>query len=445
MSPRQTRSANKYVERESRGPITELKKIMGDNELLDDGLDAINNGDTLDSNWTEQIVSNHEEAVADAKAEANSNLGIAGDIGAGNTEAEKLINGAIKDVGEGKPLPTNLGDKLESILKSTGAAEADIKKAKIAADSAVASAKKHVDGLAAKGNVKTLAKKAADAIAANAIVKQALAAKSAAGSIPTGNTMVVVAPALSNGLIFAMPGGGLIVGSGGAGHLHVMTADASQLLGVPIGAGDPLPEVDDAGIPIVGVLLRNPVENGATVQYVIDSQWNHTLQPGFSQQLDSAAPRQIGFNRGVGRGQAVYDLVEGTYAFGPAGGGWDLYRQTFSVTIDNSDGDQGFAYVVDNRRMRVPAGRSRTHKSDFPIVLRFNRGGPGQDSNKRITTPDEQLLVAVNPADGLWDLFPADGSESGMVAGTNLPPSRPNKAPNQPQPEGDFASMLRGN
>jgi hypothetical protein len=229
-----------------------------------------------------------------------------------------------------------------------------------------------------------------------------------------------------------LPDGTLVVGTGGEGHICV-TSVMPDVIDVPIGIGPPVPNAP-IGTKSTrgGVLLRNPSENAQPVSYLISRRWDYTLEPDHVHNLGEGDWR-IHFSRGSAESDASYKLEPGTYAFGPSDKGWELYREHFSVTIDNSKGDDEFHYVVDNRQARVGPGKSRAHESDYPIAVRFNRGADGDEALKKITEPHDHLAVAVNPRDGLWDLFRADG-EAAATAVASEPRDR-DSGSSEPPPE----------
>lgn len=283
----------------------------------------------------------------------------------------------------------------------------------------------------------------ASKVLANAIASSA-GTSGLATVVPTGLVPVVVYPALPVGLTLSLPGNTLLVGTGGQGSVQVVSADAASILGVPVGSGAPVADVDPAFARTnsQGVSLRNPAENGAAIGFVLDSRTVLTLEPDYSQDFEDGVSHEVRFDRGSNRGEASYQLIDGTYAFRTSENGWDLFKESFSVAIDNSAGNEPFHYIVDNTYAFVAPGRTRIHKSKYPIMIRFNRGENGVDGAKRIASEGDRLSVAVNPADGLWDLFPA-------VSPSTLGPKNAAIASNyentlaQPKSEGRLLTLLQ--
>lgn len=258
---------------------------------------------------------------------------------------------------------------------------------------------------------------------ANAALQQSGNDANGGGLFPSGNTQVVFIPALGADDVLIVPGGSAIVmGTGGEGGIDTMQVDAAEALGIPLGVGEPEPNtnVDVAKRVKEGVLLSNPEENDVPINYVLANH-NYSMKPGFSQTLDASKSWEIRFSRGDDSGEAKYTLKDGTYFFGSSGKGWELYRQSFSVTIDNTSNEQPFNYVADNTEVTIPAGMTKSHSSNFPILLRFDRGDGGKEALKKVSKNDQHLKIGIRPTDGLWDLFPQEASLTLADASENRP------------------------
>lgn len=245
---------------------------------------------------------------------------------------------------------------------------------------------------------------------ANKMLSQSLPLDpSAIPSFPTGPTKIVMMPGLPEDDMVMLPCGGIMMGTGGSGCICVSTVDGAELLDFPLGVGEPVADSDDNVAKRVkdGTLLLNPSENDATVNYVIANK-NYSMDAGNSQRLSAGRKWVIRFDRGQDFGEARYTLADGTYVFVSSDRGWELRTQKFSVTIDNSESEEPFYYNVDNTQVKAAAGGTKTHSSPYPILVRFDRGGGGEAAQKKILEKDERILVAVNPDDGLWDLYPAE-------------------------------------
>ncbi len=226
--------------------------------------------------------------------------------------------------------------------------------------------------------------------------------------IPSGTVNVIYCPCLPKDKHYWLPSGDLACGTGGAGQLSLASGEADKVLDIPVGVGEPLPpsDADVAKRVTGGVLLMNPAENGTTIQYVLGRK-NYNLQPSFKQALPEGQPWVVNFDRGARHGTARYTLSKGTYVFGGSNRGWDLFNQKFEVTIDNSVNTDPFYYAIDNTQAEVPPGERARHDSAYPLLVRFDRGDGMQEAQKKVEQKSLSLVVALNRADGLWDLFPS--------------------------------------
>lgn len=222
---------------------------------------------------------------------------------------------------------------------------------------------------------------------------------------PTGDVLMM--PGLPQDEMMLLPGGDMLVGTGGAGEFGYAEQDARELLDINLGVGEPEPDSDANLAKRVksGTFLMNPSETGAAINYIVADN-SYAMQPGFTQVLPEGQTWVVRFDRGAGKGEAKYTLSEGSYAFGESGGGWELFRQSFSVSIDNRDNGNPFYVNIDNTQEEVPAGGTREFNSEYPILVRFDRGNGGEPAQKRIVKKGSHLVLAVNPSDGMWELYP---------------------------------------
>jgi hypothetical protein len=89
--------------------------------------------------------------------------------------------------------------------------------------------------------------------------------------------------------------------------------------------------------------------------------------------------------------------------------GWQLFRRTFTVTLDNSTNASGFHYVANGQQAVVAAGGTRTHVGRFPLVVGFDPGNGGEPA--QVVLPSGSYMIGVNPETGLWGLFLAAETE----------------------------------
>ncbi len=150
------------------------------------------------------------------------------------------------------------------------------------------------------------------------------------------------------------------------------------------------------------VVLLNPEENAQTV-FVLLAGEELSLEAAQQIQFETPEATIVEFDRGGDFGTARYSLDEGVYEFKLTDQGWELYRKTFKVTLDNSANENDFNYLADGEPVTVAADECRTHESGFPVMVSFDRGD-GQEP-AQVALPTGTYLIGVNPETELWDLF----------------------------------------
>ena len=219
--------------------------------------------------------------------------------------------------------------------------------------------------------------------------------------VPAGEVGIVYLPSLPDGTVVVLDEGTVMLGTGGVGKLHMARGNVASAMGYPQPIGQAVEE-NNAKLVRDGILLENPTED--VVNYVVD-RGSFTMQPGYRQSLTGEASRIISFDKGTGGQTAKYKLAEGSYKFVIKNRAWDLQKTVYKVNIDNSDNLEPFHCIVQGEHVVIPAGQTQTHSSDYPIVVRFDRGNGSSTKQVVHKRSSGDLFVAVNPADSKWDLF----------------------------------------
>jgi len=84
------------------------------------------------------------------------------------------------------------------------------------------------------------------------------------------------------------------------------------------------------------------------------------------------------------------------------------------IVLDNSQSDQEFNFVFQGEDLTVPAGGARTLSSNYPIVVRFDRGNGSAFVARATPLTVGTVQIGVNAADNLWDLFPTNDNRREM-------------------------------
>jgi len=247
-------------------------------------------------------------------------------------------------------------------------------------------------------------------VEARKLIETSTPAKGSVATIPSGSDVTLVFdPALPVGTAIVLNDKALLIGDEGHNALRITTGNAAEALGLPLVTGTPLAEAEGDEV-TEGVLIVNPVTSRGTMNYNVNG--NHFVaEPGMTQKLPPAAngrPWMVEYDRGDKFGSATYKLNPGTYHFTPTDQGWQLYVQHYEVVLDNSKSNQEFNFIFHGQDMTVPAGGAKTLKSNYPIVVRFDRGNGTEFVAKSTKLIAGNLQVGINSTDNLWDLFPTN-------------------------------------
>ncbi len=245
-------------------------------------------------------------------------------------------------------------------------------------------------------------------VRARDLIDDAVPSKSTVAKLPGGSDVTIVFdPTLPVGTAIVLSEQALLIGRDGNSSLVIATGNAAEALGLPIVLGSPIAECKGEEVS-EGVLIVNPSSSRGTVNYNINGN-HYVAEAGMKQKLaplPNGRAWRIEFDRGEKFGPAAYSLSPGTYEFTPTDLGWQLYRQRYEIVLDNSHSNQEFNFIFQGEDVTVPAGGARTLTSNYPIVVRFDRGNGTDFVVKTTPMTVGTLRVGVNASDNLWDLFP---------------------------------------
>ena len=226
---------------------------------------------------------------------------------------------------------------------------------------------------------------------------------------PTGPTDIYSMPGWPEGTIAVTPQGDLMHGTGGSGELAVHQGTVADVIGMPVPDDDALADVDEEAAESLtsGAVLLSSKENRSEMHYRVNGQ-NFTIQPGQRQPLPVGHRYVVEFDRGGGFGSAKDTVEHGAYAFTETSRGWELRRQTYHVTIDNSENRHDFHYLFNGEETVVRARQRQEHTSSYPVVVAFDRGNGGEAGRKRLETG--VYRVGLDMESRRIDLFPGDDS-----------------------------------
>lgn len=249
-------------------------------------------------------------------------------------------------------------------------------------------------------------------VEARKLIEASTPARGSVAKLPTGSEVTMIFdPALAAGTAVVLSDQAILIGYEGHPSLVISSGNAAEALGLPIVTGTPLAELQGEEV-VDGVLIINPPESQGTINYNVNGN-QYESQPGMIQKL-AALPDgrawKIDYDRGGNFGPATYSLTTGTYRFRPTDRGWQLFRLRYEVALDNSQSNQEFNFIFQGEDLIVPAGGARTLVSNYPIVVRFDRGNGSTFVAKTTPIFVGTVQIGVNANDNLWDLFPTDAN-----------------------------------
>lgn len=262
---------------------------------------------------------------------------------------------------------------------------------------------KAASSLAPIGDLSPLMKILKTSVEARQLIQTAESEKGSAAKLPPGDITLCFDPSLPVGTAIVLSKQAMLIGNEGVGPLQITKGNAAEALHLPIVTASPLDEAQGEEM-VAGTLLINPKSSRGTMNYNLNGN-HYVMEPGMTQKLPGDRKWVIEFDRGQKFGSAAYTLAPGTFRFTPTDLGWQLYKDRFDVTLDNTDNNQEFNFIFLGENLTVPAGGSRTLTSIYPIVVRFDRGNGAEFITKALPSSGN-VQVGVNATDNQWDLFP---------------------------------------
>lgn len=137
-----------------------------------------------------------------------------------------------------------------------------------------------------------------------------------------------------------------------------------------------------------------------SINYTVNND-QYSMKPDYQQTLPAGQDWSVRFDRGGQLGEQEYSLSEGTYAFTPTETGWDLFEDTFTVTIDNTHNPFVFNYVIENKQQTLAENQTQQHTNAYPLVIRFD-DGKGNEKKKRLESGVYRVALAPDGAINLY-------------------------------------------
>lgn len=377
-------AAKDGADRQIRDLVEDLRPQM--RHLFPDKLDALSGT----SGWTPQartvltkaLRSGDPEAIYEAWLEAEPN---------NTTGAERIAREATLE---------RAFTRLEQSSEEGEATSLQIEQVRDALDKLAVSDDKAVELAGALDEVETWVK-------IQELLDDAEPDIGAAQALPKGRVKIIKNPNLSVGTAVVLNNSTIMVGDRGQGGVEITRGNAAEALGMPVINDDPLPDAEGAP-QRSGTLILNPRKHGETIRYVLNGE-EYIMRPGTSQRLRTGRRWRIEYDRGANAGVAEYTLGDGTYVWTPTDRGWQLYKQRYDLTIDNSRNLHDFHYVVNDEPNLVRAGHARKVTNPYPLVIEYDRGNATERVAKSVNFSGN-VEVGVNAQDNLLDLFSEQGN-----------------------------------
>lgn len=254
-----------------------------------------------------------------------------------------------------------------------------------------------------------------DRIRINNQVRDILASAtiSADASLPIGIIAVIKNPNLPAG-VSVMIGASAIMLGDPTSELSVTEDYACRAIGLPMRDAAALPNSEVPPYLEGGSMVMGPDSPGETVSYVLNNA-PFSIQSGFRQALPAGTEWVIEFDRGGSFGKGRYTLTDGGYKFAATAKGWELFKHSSKITLNNLDNPQPFSCIIDNQEVTIPANSSKIIESTMPVVVSFDRGQTGKPVSK-LLSKTQTLAVAMSAKDNQWDIFPQDAAEGSAIA-----------------------------
>jgi hypothetical protein len=233
-------------------------------------------------------------------------------------------------------------------------------------------------------------------------------------TIPIDDGPIVLVGGFDPGIIGPFGTGPTLIGVGPMDPPILLgEGNVAEVAGVGVAAGAPVDEASEE-LSATDIILTNV--GSSAVSYNLNRQ-SFTMAPKFTQTLSGSQPWTVEFDRGGGKGTAQYGLTPGVYGFTPTVTGWELFKKTIRVKVDNSSNPFAFSYVLDNQSHSLPPRQIQELTSPLPMLLKFENGA-GQYKQKRLDSGTYRVAVS---RDNTLDLFSADSVSTPQAVSAGSP------------------------
>ena len=237
----------------------------------------------------------------------------------------------------------------------------------------------------------------------------------ATGILPTGEIWVVYDPTLRVGSGLLVNSQVMVCGTDRSQQLQVARGSAARGLGLPVSNGTKLATIDASKLKrTTGVVIRASKDAPSPVHYVLNDRWPYSIKPGQVQALKNDKKWTATFARGDTSDVAHVSLTRPTYEFQVEDDRWTLKPVSLHMTIDNSDSQQDFQFVANDKLVTIKAGESKTIESGKPIVVNYSRGDGDKEPATVRLNKSGTFKPAVDESTNQWALFAETDDADGL-------------------------------
>jgi hypothetical protein len=224
-------------------------------------------------------------------------------------------------------------------------------------------------------------------------------------TLPTGKVTILYDPTLPVGSGLLVDEGMMVCGTVSYEELTIDRCSVAEGLGLPVCRGRRLPDLSEERASKFqnSIILRLPGDEALPVSYVLNDAHDYTIDPGEHQPLPDSRTWFVSYDRGNNTGIDRVRLQDGIYEFRVKQDRWKLQKQELEFELDNTESDQDFTVVVNDKEVTIEAGQSKTLKSDRALVMKYDRAGGDSEPARKLLNKSGTLKLGVDPETNTWD------------------------------------------
>ncbi len=238
-------------------------------------------------------------------------------------------------------------------------------------------------------------------------------------TVPVGVILILYDPTLPAGTGLLVDAHTMICGTATYDQFTISLCSVAEGLGLPVCRGIILPDITEQREQELrkSIVLCVPKDAISSVNYVLNDAYDYTMSPGEQQTLPRNRAWFASYDQGNNRGLDRLQLEQGMYSFRILDDQWKLVPESLQISLDNTESDQDFTVVIDDRPIVVKAGELQTVTSQQALVMKYDRGGNEPASARKLLNKSGTLKLGVDPATNSWDWVTTAGEVQGTQQG----------------------------